>query len=284
MALLLVLIGMLLPAAAASSLLGPCRDRIVRDYEEPLRHMPANRPPPEGTLPFGPKDLSIHGLTPQRVVLQGAAFGYQFSSSRGTTELGQLKPAFDLHWEVATTLLTVNRRGRTIRAIVRRNQHFGKVRRLRHLAFTVTTKPGLYRFDLSFRKHDGPRLGFYSEYFRVVPRRVDFRVAISQSVVHVGETALGRFENLGTELLTLPKDEGLAVEREEDGQWLEVPSAEPGVIVLRAPAFVYGGHATRCSSFEISPETPTGPYRFSAQVEVAGVRSRISTAQFSVEP
>jgi len=277
----------LLPISALADPSEFCRDRVVKDYEGPLRQMISSQPPPEQEdLPFGPRGLSIYRMGFGRVALQGESFGYRFSARHGTTRTGRLKHALVLHWDVETTLWAVNRHGHPLRAVARKNQRLGVVRYLQRLESVFAAKPGLYRFDLSFRKPNGRLLGSYSEYFRVVPRRVALRVAVSTGEVHPGETILGRVENRGTVNALLPNGSGLAVEREVDGAWIKVPSGPPGAIVESTGEFLDAGDATACSSFEISQSAAAGLYRFSAAAEPFGAheRQRLLTRNFTVIP
>lgn len=269
-------------AGSVSLLPSHCRDRLIRDYEEPLRHMPRHQGPPEGELAFAPRDLSIRPIAPRRVVLQGRTFGYQFEASRPRTALGRLRHPLKLDWNVTTTLWSVDHRGRQLQVIDRDRRRFGEVHDVRNLDLAVAARPGLYRFDMDFQKYNGTVLAVFSEYFRVVPRRVRVRVGLSQPVLHAGEIELGQLENLGTEFMSLPNGEQLNIEHLENGQWTQVPTDVSNVTVVGAEPLLWGGFATRCSSFTIAPETLPGLYRFSIAAKPAGSPLRVVTGEFSV--
>jgi hypothetical protein len=273
--------------ASASDPLAFCTDRVVHDYELPLRSMPADHPPPK-ELPFGSRRLSISRLGFDKLALPGETFGYRFGGNGkgiGRNAEGRLLHPLSLHWNVITTLWAVDRHGRLVRVVARKHRYFNEVHNLMVLEFALAVRrAGLYRIGLSFKKPDGTLLGSYNEYVRAIPRQVSMRIATSQPEFHLGETALGRFENLGTEDVQLPEEGALELERYEDGQWIQIPRIlGEGVAGWTGDVSVIsGGDATSCYKVELPPGTTTGLYRFSVAAKPFGSRTRTVTGQFMV--
>jgi hypothetical protein len=268
----------LAPASASAAVPAFCMGRVVRDDARPLRHMPAEQPPPEGELPFGPRNLSMYALNfGAKVVLDGSHLGYRFAAKGGSARV------LRLNWDVRAVLRRVDDRGRVRGLAGALHRRLGVVEGLDDLQFSFPARPGLYEVDLSFNSLSGRRLAFYSEHFRVVPRRVKLKVAVSDDTFKAGETAYARVLNLGTVPAILrPR---LPVEREEGDAWVQV--AEPPVSRESVEEFrwtVGGGQASPCVAFQIPAGAAPGAYRFTASALPFGqvIHRRTLTGAFEV--
>lgn len=274
----LVALLALAPAGASAAVPAFCKGRVVRDDARPLRHMPGEHPPPEGELPFGPRNLSMYALNfGAKVVLDGSHFGYRFAAKGGNARV------LRLNWDVRAVLQRVDDRGRVLGAAGAVHRRLGEVEGLDDLQFSFPAHPGLYEVDIAFRTLAGRELASYSEHFRVVPRRVKLRLAVSGEEFKAGETAYARVLNLGTVPAVLrPR---LPVEREEGGAW--VPAAEPPVSKESVEEFrwtVGGGQASPCVAFQVPADAAPGSYRFASSALVFGraVHRRTLTGGFEI--
>lgn len=254
----------LAPASASAVAPAFCKGRMVRDDARPLRHMPGEHPPPEGELPFGPRNLSMYALNfGAKVVLDGSHLGYRFAAKGGNARV------LHLNWDVRAVLKRVDRRGRVLGLDGAVHRRLGEVEGLEDLQFSFPAHPGLYEVDISFQTLAGRKLASYSEHFRVVPRRVKLRVAVSGDTFKAGETAYARVLNLGTVPAILRPS--LPVDREEGGAWIRV--AEPPVSKESIEEFrwtVGGGQASPCVAFQIPVDAAPGSYRFTSSALVFG--------------
>jgi hypothetical protein len=251
----------------------------VRDEARPLERMPAEKPPPEGELPFGPHNLSMYRLNfGSKVVLDGSHLGYRFAAKDAGTRI------LRLGWKVKAALRRVGRNGQPLGAVGTLSRRLGEVEDLDLLQFSFPAKPGLYRFDISFASLRGRKLGFYREYFRVVPRRVKLRLAVSNPAPLPGATIYARVLNLGTQSVLLHP--GMSVERAEGGQWkrqAQLPATERSEREFRWT--LYGGEASPCLAFQVPSDTASGAFRFKSSALVFGERHRRTlTAPFRVAP
>lgn len=262
-------------AAAAADF---CKQRFARDYEAPLREMPRRHPPPEGELPFGPRNLSIYSPEGTSVVLEGSAVGYRLASKNPYARV------LHLNWSVRATLRAVDRRGRVKGVIDRRRRHLRTVKDQDHLKFLFAARhPGFYRVDIRFRRLGGARLGVYRGYFRVLRRSVDVSLVTSGSAFHPGETVYGHLENRGASRIVAPVY--LGVERYENGSWAAVEQPLTPSSVRRPVWWLEPGEVSRCHGFPISAATLPGAYRFTVSPYLYELRDRrVRTAPFRVEP
>lgn len=265
-------------SASAAGAAGFCKQRIARDYAAPLREMPRQHPPPEGELPFGPRNVSIYSPERTRVVLEGSAVGYRLASKN---PYGRV---LRLNWHVRATLRAVDRRGRVMRVIDRRQRRLRTVKGPDRLKFLFAARhPGFYRVDIRFRRLGGARLGAYRGYFRVLRRSVDVRLVTSGSVFRPGETVYGHLENRGASRITAPVY--LGVERYEDGSWGAVEQPMSPNSVRRPVWWLEPGEVSRCHGFPISAATLPGAYRFTVSPYLYEFQDRrVRTAPFRVEP
>ncbi len=252
-----------------------CAGEVVRDDERPLRRMPAERPPPEGELPFGPRNLSMYRLNfGSKVVLEGSHLGYRFAAKGGEGRI------LRLGWIVRAVLLRVDRKGRVLGTAGTTARRLGEVEGLDSLQFSFPASSGLYRIDISFANLKGKRLASYREHFRVVPRRVGMRLALAAETLRPGEVAYARAIDTGT--VPVAFQPGLGVEREEGGAWVSV--AAPAAALSNEERFRWtlaGGEASPCVAFAVPNQL--GSYRFTASALVYGTyKRRTITAPFEV--
>jgi len=253
--------------------------RAIRDDELPLKRMPADHPPPEGELPFGPHNLSMYRLNfGSRVLLAGSHLGYRFAAKDAGRRV------LHLDWDVSATLLRVDARGRVSATVGRITRRLAAVEDLDLLQFSFPARTGLFRIDISFKTFGGRKLGSYTEHFRVVPRRVKLRVAVSAPAFAPGAVAYARVLNLGSVPAELRP--GLAVERAVGDEWLrqQLPPV-PQRSIERFRWTLSGGEASPCVAFPIPTDAPVGAYRFSSSALVFGkFKRRTLTAPFRVGP
>lgn len=275
-----------LPSATVAAAAVPfCENTVARDYEAPFERMPADRPPPEGELPFGPRNMSMFRVDWRNVALRGSNLGYRFGAKDADTR------TLRLDWDVTARLLRVNAHGRVLREVGRTRQRIRDAGGydqdgidLPEFVFPASTV-GLYRFDLSFRKLGGKGLASYREYFRVVPRTVEFELRLSADSLRLGETLYAYVADLGTRGASVPVR--YAVERFDGSGWVGAgASVTPGDALNPDESWwMQGGEATRCTEFPVPAEAPPGRYRIGTSVQVIGTsRHRALSAAFSVQP
>lgn len=262
-----------------------CDGDIARDYEAPFRRMPPVRPPPEGELPFGPRNMSMFRVDWRSVVLRGGNLGYRF----GAKDAGAR--TLRLNWDVTARLLAVDARGHFLREVGEERERFrsagGYDERGYDLPeFVFAAKDvGLYRFDLSFRSLRGRALGRYREYFRVVPRSVRMELRLSSTVFHPGETAYARVANLGTNGMNVPFR--YAVERLAGAVWDGAGvTTTPGDALSPGESWwMQGGELASCTEYAIPADAEPGRYRVRTSVQPFGSRRHpVLSAGFSVQP
>lgn len=126
----------------------------------------------------------------------------------------------------------------------------------RILAFDVGARPALYRFDISIRRSTtGAFLGKYSEYFRVVPKRVKVDLALNSPVYAPTGKVAFRLRNTGTADIFYGYE--FAIEYHSGGGWVVdsvTPSGWPLIgLILR------GGEVGECQSVTLGGRL--GAYR-----------------------
>ncbi|MEX2107999.1 MAG: hypothetical protein WD827_03830 [Solirubrobacterales bacterium] len=244
----------------------------MRDEERPLDRMPADKPPPEGELPFGPRNLSMYALNfGAKVVLDGSHLGYRFGAKETGTRV------LHLNWKVEAVLRKVDRSGRVLDTVDRTRRRLGDVEDLDLLQFSFPASPGLYRFDISFATLRGKELASFAEYFLVVPRKVKLRLAVSDTTFRPGETAYARALNLGTVPVSLRP--GLPIDRADGDKWVRV--LRPPVPKQQVEDFRWtlaGAEASPCVAFPIPAGAAPGTYRFTASALVFGKFDRRTLA------
>jgi hypothetical protein len=262
-----------------------CDKANARDYEAPFSRMPPVHAPPEGELPFGPRNMSIFRADWRSVALRGGNLGYRF----GAKDAGAR--TLRLNWDVTARLITVDAAGHPVREVDRERKRFAAVSgyddhgyELPEFVFPAK-HVGFYRLDLSFRNLRGRGLGRYREYFRVVPRTVKMDLRLSAAEFRPGETAYARVADLGTTGMNVPFR--YAVERLDGTEWVNTGATKtPGDALSPDESWwMQGGEAAACTEYAIPPDAKAGHYRISTTVQPFGSRRhRLLTAGFSIEP
>jgi len=263
-----------------------CESQVIYDYEWPLKHLTSrHRIPSSGVLPFAPRDTIINRVGFNRVSGWKQPFGYRFLIARPAYRSGALKRPLRLNWTVRSTLRRVSRGGQPGRVLTSKRRDIGTVRYEKQLEFFVSAGPGIYRFDLSFEKLDGKRLGRYTEFFRVVPERVNARLVTNARTARLGEAIFSRVNNWGTTTFLVEGFFGQSgVERYDDGAWIEV-LREPGPPLNITDTFIYGGYGGACLGFQVPSRAPPGLYRFARRINPFGpAKARRLFAEFTVQP
>jgi hypothetical protein len=262
-----------------------CEGDLARDYEAPFQRMPSVHAPPEGELPFGPRNMSLFRVDWRSVVLRGSNLGYRFGAKDAGTR------TLRLNWDVAARLVAVDAGGRPVRQVARERKRFSSVggydkRGYNLPEFVFPAKHvGLYRLDLSFRSLRGRALGRYREYFRVVPRTVKMDLRLGSSEFHPGETVYARVANLGTNGMNVPFR--YAVERLDGAAWVGAgATTTPGdALSPEENWWMQGGELVPCTEYALPPDAEPGAYRVRTSVQPFGSRRHPSlTAGFSVQP
>ena len=243
---------------------GYCEPSIVRNYERPLRRLPAvRRPPNTKRLPFGPRRLEFYqafALSGERLIVGKGSFGYGFLDT-GFGAQRRLR----VGWIVRASLFSVSKEGVTERRLGRVRKRFGVVGSINqpHIALSVPASPGFYQFDISFQKRRGKRLGKFSEYIRVMDGFVNVRVGTKRKSYRPGETVYARVENLGTEEIRFGAP--YAVEHLTEVGWVRVGPKTRGW--PRWLAGLYAGGAGKCMDFRIPETFAPGLYRIVKSVK-----------------
>lgn len=258
-----------------------CQDRVLTDYAQPLRKMPADRLPGE-RLPFAPRDVELRPA--QSVMVEGAPIAFALELARPASADGRTARPVNLNWEFTLRLETVNQLGRPTSVS---GQRSWRVRKLRHPArlLALRADPGLYRVSVSIRKIGGRNhaLANFWQFVRVLPLRKKLSVGIrGGKTFQPGETIAARVENRGTREALLPAGSGLTVEHLEGRLWVEAESEEPPSMMFEDPEFLPGGRASRCSFFTIPADSAEGAFRFSAVVQTGSGTPRTVYEQFAV--
>jgi hypothetical protein len=262
------------PAASAANQ-AFCNQPLARDYLKPLRKMvPIDRAPEGGSLPFGPRALSLYpvgnGLRAGRGVV-----GFSFADAAGD----QLRR---VGWMLRASLLEVDRDGEVKRVLASRTRRLQRqiVNRLGTAKFVVPGKPAFYRVDIVIAQNGGQRLGAYSEYFRALPRTIDIQLALSQQEVSPGQAVYARVENLGTGMV-LPSSVA-KIEQYDGTDWRPIGSSVAAGLRPSLRPKILGGEIGPCFRFNAS-QLPSGSYRFTEQVNIPIAKSsRTTRAAFSV--
>lgn len=252
---------------------GAASDRLTPFKPRPRLHSPSM----DGRIGFGPPSLIVTRL-PFRVV-GGGSVGYSLT-------LRENAAAVDLDWDVTTNLTLVDWRGNPLRELK------GAHRRLRTvtegtdagISFSVKDVPAFYRLATTFRDEAGKRLGGIGFYFRSVPWTGGAHLVLTSNSYHLGETVIGRVDNLGPEAVLY--GEPFAIERQEGPRWGPAPESPRGPWIMVGYITPPGYAGKNCSRFHIPPAMRPGRYRMSKDY---GTRVNFRpeddlTAEFSVLP
>jgi len=277
-------LGVMAPEASLAGVppIDQCPEARETSYEPPIAKLPAiPNVPPSGDLPFGPPRLSLISLEGQIIVGRGS-FGYELLLKQRRVER-----RVSVDWLVDLRLSRLNSKGMAIQSypggtrVVETiaNKEFNGQR----LALPTSGKPGLYLFELAFRKR-GERSSFktYAQYFRVVRPVLDAHLIVGRPIARPGELIPFWIENRGTKTID-PEGEGFVFERYTASGWERDP-ASPEIFKRIRLLPLYAGEAGFCRSFTIPTSTPPGRYRFSKRIGVSGSSSpRTLRAEFEVQ-
>jgi len=264
-----------------------CRPGVLRDYGAPFEGLPpAKSVPSRGEVPFAPSRVILDPpRTPVVVVGDPVQYGLDARGVRyGSVVLG---------WEVESRLVRVDFKGHALRIAKRSVQRVGKVVPSHpvDLGFARSPQPGLYRYVISFKKK-GELLGRYWDYYRVVRRSDDVRLALNGTTFTVGDKVLGKLENDSTEWLFYGLGDGL--ESYEDGNWVPVNQSKlfgHRVVVPLIGLTAGPGTVAQCSAGFTVPETMSpGLYRMLKRVYASAEQWSVSherpldvMAEFQIE-
>lgn len=263
-----------------------CQGELLRAYEAPPEGLPRTVESPSGVkLGWASRRLSFH-REDDELVVGGDPISYELGL--GGAKYGDLH----LGWRVESDLVRMDGDGRPRGVARRRVDWIGDITPSvnRVIGFRRSPRPGLYRYDLSFVR-DGKSLAHYRDYYRVVRRSTDVRLALNGSSFQAGEQVLGKVENPGTESLFYGFPYSL--ERYDGSTWLPV---DLSALFGRPFGFILvglgigSGWSDDCSS-ELSVPTSMSPglYRMVKHVEFVRSRpgrdrSRSLTAEFTIVP
>lgn len=255
-----------------------CGREFVRDYGAPLQAMPGADPPPQGELPFGPRNFGIHRVNRSQLPLEGSNFGYRFSSKNAGSRVLQLG------WRAVATFRRVSPAGGPRRVVAVRSWQVRSVKDLSELELAIPAdRAGFFRVDLHLATLGGRTLARYRDYFRVLRRSNDVGVAVSAPAFRPGEAAYGQVANAGAGMIIFPVF--LEVERFDGNAWVEVPQPPSPASVADERLLMSSGEAGRCHRFDVPLDASPGLYRFLASVYVTNLQKRQTvTAQFQVQP
>ena len=130
-----------------------------------------------------------------------------------------------LGWTVESRLVRINGRGRSLRLANSSSERFGLLKaagrgslRSREVGgFARAPGPGLYRYDLAFRNQRGRLLGRFHDYYLVVRRNPEIRLALDGSSFSAGESVSAKVEDPGTECVFYGEDFG--IDRFDGASW-----------------------------------------------------------------
>jgi hypothetical protein len=267
-----------LPALASAAGLPMCHRRYAHDYAAPLAQMPPAHALPEGELPFGPRNLSVHTIGTTHVVLSGSRLGFRFAGKNAPHRV------IELGWRVKATAWAVDADGHTLRRLGSTGWHVDRIRDLDKLQLAFpATRPGFVRVDVRVATLAGRSLGSYRDYFRVLKRTNEVRIATDRPSVRPGETIVGLLENPGAGEIDTKR--ALTVERLAAGTWEVVPQPPSPLSIKDWSWLIAPGEVSRCNRFDVPVDAAPGRYRFAAKVNEANTRKKVTvTGGFEVTP
>jgi hypothetical protein len=269
-----------------------CTGGVFTKYEVPLAELPAVREPPESEhLPFGPPRVFFYTLADrgmrdsENVIVEGEPIGYELALKGAA--YGDLR----LRWRVESRLVSISLTGRERGVARRKRQPVGLLKvpsegipgRPRTIGFGSSLAPGLYRYDLTFRRADNTLLGRFHDYYRVIPMINDVRLVTFGDTFRVGDSVAVRVENRGTTWAQYGAGEEF--DRLEPGGWVRLPFEElfgrpnivPAIGLMTAPGT---WSDCRFNSFQVPSGMTPGRYR---AVKWEGPNGQ-GTAEFNVLP
>lgn len=244
-----------------------CQTGKVRDYEKPLKRLPAVPAPPlDDRLDFAPAGtyLGHFNYGPLQVGPGKRGFDLNYSPYEGSP------PSRRLDWQITSRLSMVNRSGarigppRTIEKYVKRLRPEGEG----NLSFTfeVPGKQALYRLEIVFENKAGRRLARFGENFRVLQPSLDVDLILNETYRR-GELVRPWLVNRGVGFLFFGL--GKAIEYWDGATWTAPPVKFPGVGgPIPAIGLTAGPGETRsCWGTTIPADATPGTYRFRTDVD-----------------
>jgi hypothetical protein len=258
-----------------------CSSRTLRAFEDPLESLPTLHGRPNGKLPFASTGIVFSKETSE-VVVGDQAIQYQFRFER------RGPPGLEL--SVRSRLNRINSKGEFLRVVRQKRERvkLNQAKRLRNIGFKHSPDPGLYRYDLIFRRN-GRTVGRLHDYYRVVHKSLKVHLRLNGKVFRPGDRILGQIENYTAE--SVDTTTHFEIQRYEHDGWVTVPSQDifGYPVKFRSQMILaYAGTAGRCSAvMVVLPTMSPGRYRMLKPINVfwkeAGRRSpRRITAEFIV--
>lgn len=258
------------PAASWGSF---CGSPVARDYEAPLRSLPAAQPVP-WVLPFGPSEIRTRGpslrrgglaglgghLPGKRLVYRGASLGVLLWNPNDTE--------LTLNWRIKARVASVRADGAPSVSLSEGVADVAVLRPNGSLAVPEIRPPamGTLRMDITFLDAEETVLGSFFEYLQIVPFKVDPRLRLKTRVVPPGGELLVRLVNWGTTQISSPG--AYRLQRYERNRWQDVPVED---LPASGPALAPGA-AGRCQRMPIQDKAEPGLYRI--QTRVRSLRRR----------
>ena len=252
-----------------------CGQAIVKNYEKPLDGLPSAKAlAGREHLPFGPAALHLYPASVDagpRLLVGGGVFGYGFQT--------QVEGGLKLNWSLRAAAYALGGKSPRRVDVTRKRIQFVGGGKQPDITVSLPATPGLYRIDFAFKDRRDGILGAFRDYVRVLKPFRRVRLGISAETFKVGETLLGRLENIGTEEVLFGAP--YAIETLLDGSWVRVG---PGRHIW--PRYIAGlkaGGAGGCIHYTIPSEFQAGRYRLAKQVEYEeGDLSKVIYAEFDV--
>lgn len=176
---------------------GFCRSEVVPSglrwirLMDPIPRVKVTRDSPWGpNLPFGPEPLRLEA-TPH-VTDRHDRLGFSLNWIESTCEAS-------VAWDIAARFARVTKSGRVRRGTERTKK--ASLARVgaglsRNFLFGVGARPAFYRADIEVVDRNSDRRAHYAQYFRVVERKYDVRLALDRLVYEPGSRMSMRLRNL----------------------------------------------------------------------------------------
>ena len=253
----------------------------TRDYAAPLRAFPPIRNlPPSGTLPFGPAELRITSLS------EDVQAGHGIVGFRVAIPISRQRHGLD--WTVNFRVTQLSVRGSPKALIAEHRSRLSHAQEVglieKKLAVPVPSTPAFYRVDIAIEGANGATLGRYSEYVRVVPRRVKVKLLLRSDVFSPGELLFTRIKNQGTAVVFFELHDLTLEQRVQDGWRLVTLERSPrwGGSGSAVGSFIVGGQAGECSGIHLPSGLAPGIYRVSRTISTRLSRRFPLRARFHI--
>jgi hypothetical protein len=223
----------------------------------PAAHLPARE-----KLPFAPQQIHFSPTSSSTVGPTTVGFSI-YRDYRG-------KSAERHGWSLVSRLTQVRKDGTVRRALRTKEGSLdpilsGKARSTGAGTFRVSARSAFYRVDAEIENESGRRVHYWN-YYRVLRRHWNLKLALSATRIRAGESLHWRFENFGTTAVSYGLPYRIERFDETSGAWRldsMTPSGFPSVgLSLGA------GQAGDCQSLVLPAETSTGRYRLSKEAVI----------------